>query len=202
MISSLEKELTRAREEIESQAMELEQVHTDCLLLEDQLRQRDEEQCNRDQENDVDGREENLTLQAKLDAQEHIHQSDIDTLQDELETMREDMLKYQDENVHNRLVLAEKEDKIKELQRSLDNKSECSDADSTESRATLLEMLSQYTANNARQEEELNSMEGTNTELNNLINNLNNEREKLLSELAEKGAELQHVEKQLAETKH
>ncbi|KAL5251547.1 hypothetical protein ACHWQZ_G017051 [Mnemiopsis leidyi] len=188
LITKLESELLTARQESEEKAMELEHVHADCMLLEDQLLLKD--QALKECEEKEPGMNEDIeALQAQLAAQEHLFQTENDDLKKELEDVREVMIKTHEENIGHRLTLAEKDDVIKELQdqlaRSEGDKGDDS-SDAGESRASLLEALSNYTSTNARLEEEMNSMENTNTELKNVINTLNNEREALLEQLGDR----------------
>eukprot|EP00116_Pleurobrachia_bachei_P010848 sb/3471110/ len=111
MITDLENELLGARQDSEEKALELEQLHADCMLLEDQLVLKEEASREPAYSNGSDGalNEEIENLQAKLAAQEHMYQSETVELRDELEELREAMIRTHEENIEHRVRLAEKD---------------------------------------------------------------------------------------------
>lgn len=202
LISNLEQELLKSRQDAEEQASEVDHLHAECMLLQDQVHLKDMDL--KERQVALNTTSDNDSLQAQLAAQEHLYRTDTEELKRELEELRGVMIKTHEENVGHRLALAEKDDIIRELKVTSDDEV----GNGEESRASLLEALSEYAANNARLDGELASMESNTTELQNVINSLNTEREELIEQLGEQAflqqtiADYEHEVTQMKQALH
>ena len=125
-------ELLKSRQDAEEQASEVDHLHAECMLLQDQVHLKDMDL--KERQVALNTTSDNDSLQAQLAAQEHLYRTDTEELKRELEELRGVMIKTHEENVGHRLALAEKDDIIRELKVTSDDEV----GNGEESRASLL----------------------------------------------------------------